>query len=100
MKSRASLSAGELATLDLMITAAQQRGIGLHEVADDNEDLAEAQMAMVEARWEARHGGMLYSEHDREVLGRIRELAATLETHQTLGELIELRAEAVRMTNG
>lgn len=100
MKSRATLTFGELASLDLMITAAQQRGVGLHEVADDDEDLAEAHMAMVEARWEARHGGSPFSNHDREVLGKIRELAATLETHQTLGELIELRAEAVRMTNG
>jgi hypothetical protein len=46
--------------------------------------------------WETRHGGIDVSAHDRELLARIRELAAQLEVAPTLGQLVQLRAEAVR----
>ncbi len=94
-ESGSSLTPRELASLDLMITAAQQRGVGLNDIASDDDE-AEAHADRVEAMWEARHGGIEFSEHDREVLRQIRDLASTLESQVTLGQLIELRAEAVR----
>lgn len=94
-ESRSSLTPRELASLDLMITAAQQRGVALDGIASDDDE-AEAHADKAEAMWEARHGGIEFSDHDREVLAQIRDLARSLETQVTLGQLIELRAEAVR----
>lgn len=96
MKRDASLSAVELASLDLFITVAQSRGLGMDDRLDNTQEQAEAQADRVEAMWEARHGGLTFSDHDREVLGQIRELASTIENSPTLGQLIELRAEALR----
>jgi hypothetical protein len=98
-ESRSSLTPRELASLDLMITAAQQRGVAMDDIASDDDE-AEAQADRVEGMWEARHGGLEFSDHDREVLSQIRELASSLETRATLGQLIELRAEAVRNLSG
>ncbi|MET0842936.1 MAG: hypothetical protein ABWY23_03755 [Mycetocola sp.] len=94
-EARSSLTPKELASLDLMITAAQQRGVGLDSIASDDDE-AEAHADRAEAMWEARHGGIEFSDRDREVLAQIRDLAGSLETRVTLGQLIELRAEAVR----
>ena len=98
-ESRSSLTPMELASLDLMITAAQQRGVAMGGIASDDDE-AEAQADRVEGMWEARHGGIEFSHHDREVLAQIRDLASSLETRVTLGQLIELRAEAVRNLSG
>jgi hypothetical protein len=100
-ESRSYLTPVELASLDLMITAAQVKGVRLDDVlSDDDEEQAQAQADRVMAMWDARHGGIEFSDHDREVLTQIRELAATLETKVTLGQLVELRAEAMRNASG
>lgn len=90
------LSPAQLASLDLLITIAQQRGRGLDDLVVSMEEETEGVGAAHEAMWEARHGGFEISEHDRQILGQIRELAAGLEMAPTLGQLIELRAQAVR----
>jgi hypothetical protein len=96
-RSNRSLSARELASLDLMITAAQQRGLSWDDIASDDDE-AEAQAERVEAMWEARHGGIEFSDHDRVVLEQIRSLARSLESKVTLAQLLDLRAEAARST--
>ena len=96
---RSSLTPKELASLDLMITAAQQRGVAMQDIASDDDE-AEAHADRVEAMWEARHGSLEFSDRDREVLAQIRDLSSSLESQVTLGQLIELRAEAVRNLSG
>lgn len=96
MIERGALSPLQLASLDLMITSAQSRGLSFDDVLEDDNEQAEAQAERVEAMWEARHGGLEISDHDREVLARIRELASTLESGVTLGQLVEMRGQALR----
>lgn len=91
---RGSLTPLQLASLDLMITAAQSRSLSLEDVVSDD-DQAQAQAQRVAGMWEARHGGLEFSHHDREVLSRIRELASTLESQVTLGQLVEMRGQAL-----
>ena len=93
---RNALGPSELAHLDAMITAAQARGFGMDDRLRNTECLADAQENMHEAMHEARQGGLELSERDREILGQVRELAGQLDIAPTLGQLIELRAEAVR----
>jgi hypothetical protein len=95
MKDRVGLTVAELASLDLLITVAQQRGKDLDDQIDNTQEQAEAQADAHEAMWEARHGGLELSDRDRETLGRIRELAATLEIAPTLRQLVELRGAAL-----
>jgi uncharacterized cupin superfamily protein len=96
---RNALGPVELAHLDALITAAQARGLGPDDRVTKTQDQADAQMDIHEAMWEARHGGLELSEQDREVVAQIRQLAGRLEIAPTLGQLIELRAEAVRSLN-
>jgi len=98
-ESHSSLTPRELASLDLMITTAQQRGIAMDDIASDDDE-AEAHADRVEGMWEAGHGGIEFSHHDREVLSQIPDLARSLETRVMLGQLVELRAEAVRNLSG
>jgi hypothetical protein len=96
VKNNAGLSHVELLSLDLLIAVAQQRGRSFDEAVRNTEEQAQAQADAAQARWEARHGGLSIVERDKEVVAQIRRLAATLESAPTLGQLIEMRAEALR----
>jgi len=96
MRDDVTLSPVELASLDLLITVAQSRGLSLEDRVTNTQEQAEAQAEHAEAMWEARHGSLDYVETDRETLRRVRELSVGLETAPTLGQLLELRAQAVR----
>ena len=96
MNDNAGLAAAELASLDLLITVAQLRGRGLDDRVTKNEEQAQAQMDHAVAMYDARHGGLEFSQRDREILRQIGELASELEVAPTLGQLIEMRGEAVR----
>lgn len=96
MRGNSSLSYAQLLSLDSLISAAQARGLGFNDRFDNTQEQAEAQFEIHEAMWEARHGAFQFSDHDREILGQIRELTSQLELSPTLGQLIELRGEAMR----
>ncbi len=89
------LTHAELASLDALITVAQSKGRTFDDRLEDDECVAEAQMAMVETRMEGR-GGIEFSEHNRQILGQIRELASQLQGAPTLGQLMEMRSQAVQ----
>ena len=92
MKEQLRLSAVELASLDLMITAAQQRGLSVADKVAKTVDQADVHAAHAEAHAK----GIDLSAHDRRIVEQIRELASQLEAAPTLGELIEARAAVVR----
>jgi hypothetical protein len=96
MKKDSSLTITELMSLDMLITVAQKRGRSLDDRLSSTEEQAEGMAEVHEAMWEARHGGLELSDHDREIFAKIRELASNLEIAPTLGELIELRGQALR----
>jgi hypothetical protein len=96
MNGEKGLTLAELLSLDALISVAQQRGRSFDDRLDNTEEIAEAQMAMHEAMWEARHGGLEVSQRDREILSQIRDLAMQLEMAPSLGQLIEIRGEALR----
>ncbi|GAA3673049.1 hypothetical protein GCM10023081_09260 [Arthrobacter ginkgonis] len=96
MDRESSLNSAQLASIDLLIAIAQQNGLSLEDRLEKTQEQAEAQADRVEAMWEARHGGLEITEHDLQVIGKIRELAATLESSVTLKQLIELRDEALK----
>jgi hypothetical protein len=96
MKQDSSLTITELMSLDMLITVAQKRGRSLDDRLSSTEEQAEAMAEVHEAMWEARHGGLELSDHDREIFTKIRELASNLEIAPTLGELIELRGQALQ----
>ena len=93
----ANLNTAELAMLDALITIAQQQGHGFDQVFDED-DLAEAQQANVEGRMEDRNGGIsrLLEEQNQRVVERIQEFSRELGAAPTLGQLIELRARAIK----
>ena len=88
MKYDASLTLTELLSLDVLITVAQQRGRSLADRVSNAEEYAES-FAEV-------HGGLELSPGDREIIGRMRELAQNLSFAPTLGQLIELRGQALK----
>jgi len=90
------LTVAELASLDALITVAQLRGRQFTDRLDHTEEQAEAQAAVHEAMWETRHGGLDLSEHDREIITKIQQLASQLEIAPTLGQLLELRGDMAR----
>lgn len=96
----AKLGPAQIASLDAVITAAQQKGRGFddrlvkHE--EQGEQMAEVHMAM----WEARHGGLEMSDHDRIVLSKVKDLMSTLEMEPTLGQLLTMRGQAVHELGG
>ena len=95
-KKSTRLTAAELASLDALITLAQQKGRKLTDRLDHTEEQAEAQAELHEAMWEARHGGFEFGQRDREILRKIRSLASELEVAPTLKQLVELRGAALR----
>jgi hypothetical protein len=96
MKPESSLSISQLLSLDTIITIAQERGLGLDDKIKTTNEQAEAVAEIHEAMWEARHGAFWITDHDQEILGRIKELASQLESETTLGALITMRGEALR----
>ena len=88
MNQDTGLTLAELLSLDSLMAVAQQRGLSLDDRLDNTQELAEAMAAI--------HGGLELSAGDRETIVKIRELASNLEIAPTLGELIELRGEALR----
>jgi hypothetical protein len=92
---KAHFSRAELATLDSLITIAQQQGQGFDDVfADDDLDDVSGAAETVEAR----HDGIfrLLDEQNHLIVDRIRELSQELGAAPTLRQLLELRARAVR----
>jgi hypothetical protein len=96
MKDEYRLSFSELLNLESLIAFAEERGLSFSDRFDKTQEQAEAQAELHEAMWEAHHGGMQFSDHDRMILGQMRELASQLEFSPTLGQLIELREAALR----
>lgn len=96
MKKEAGLSYSELINLDSLIAVAQERGLSLGDAVKSTEEQAEAMAEIHEAMWEARHGGLQISARDREIISKIRDLASQLELAPTLGQLIQLRGEALK----
>jgi hypothetical protein len=92
---RLQLNAGELATLDALIAVAQQIGINLDTLDDDDCD-AHATEGAAETV-EARHDGVIFRYVEHEVLPRLRGLASQVEGAPTLRKLIELRGAATRL---
>jgi hypothetical protein len=88
MAKETRLTIRELASLDAVITAAQARGLTLADRVTKMTDYTEALIDV--------HHGIEISRPDREILGRMRELASQLEMAPTLSQLIEARGEAVR----
>ena len=88
MKYDASLTLTELLSLDVLITVAQQRGRSPGDRVSNTEEIAEA-FAEV-------HGGLQLIASDQEIIAKMRELAQNLTIAPTLGELIELRGQALR----
>ena len=96
MKYDDSLTLTELLSLDVLISVAQQRGRSLNDRLSNTEEQAEAMAEIHEAMWAARHGGLELSAGDREIIGRMSELAQNLSIAPTLGQLIELRGQALK----
>ncbi len=90
MKDARSLTASQLAALDLMITRAEEKGLKL---TDDVYYVAESDtVGLADV-----HGGLFaLSEHDRRIITQMHELARQLEHSVSLGDLMNARAEAVR----
>ena len=80
-----------------MIAVAQERGLSFTDRLDNTQGQAEAQTDRVEGMWGTRHGGLVFSDRDLEIFAKMNELASQLEFSPALGELVELRAEALRM---
>jgi hypothetical protein len=93
-----TLTASQLASLDALITRAQENGRSLTDTLSTTEqvDMAEIHQAM----WNHRHGGIEINDEDIEILGKIRDLAAKLKIAPTLQQLVEMRGEAVRKQSG
>lgn len=88
------LSAGELATLDALIAVAQQIGINIDTLDDDDCD-AHATEGAAETV-EARHDGVIFRFLEHAILPRLRDLTSQVEGTPTLRKLIELRGAATR----
>lgn len=99
MKQDTSLTLAELLSLDALITVAQQRGLSLNDRLSNTQEQAEAMAEVHAAMWEARHGGLELSAKDRQIITQIHDLAKQLEVAPTLGQLIELRGEALKQRN-
>ncbi len=99
MKQDTSLTLAELLSLDALISVAQQRGRSLNDRLSSTEEQAEAMAEVHEAMWEARHGGLELSAKDKVIITQIHDLAKKLEISPTLGQLIELRGEALKQNS-
>ena len=94
-RQQVELNAAELATLDALITIAQQIGIHI-DTSDDDDCDAHATEGAAETV-EARHDGVIFRYVEREILPRLRDLTSQVEGTPTLRKLIELRGQATRL---
>jgi len=92
MKKDLRLTVLELASLDLLITAAQQRGLSRADLVAKTVDTADIHAAHAEAHAK----GIDLSIHDQRIIQQIRDLASQLESAPTLDELLEARAAVVQ----
>jgi hypothetical protein len=88
-----SLTASQLARIDLMITLAQEKGFEVDQVFKTHTDETAGLM-------DAHHPLFDLSEHDREIITQIRELASQLEQSTSLSDLLALRGQAVKSLGG
>jgi len=82
----------ELAAIDLTITALEAAGHTIHDAessGNPHEIMAEAQMA-------AHKPYTDLSDHDREIIDQIKDLASQLSIRTSLPELLEARARIVQ----
>lgn len=86
-----SLTLGELQHIDALISLAQEHGIGPNDHLKANKDISCCGAIAAEAR-----GKLVFSARDRELLKKLVELEAQIETMPTLGQLIEARGELLR----
>ena len=86
-----SLRVSQLASIDALLTGAQSRGLGVSDRFKTS--ITDAQSA---ATPDAHHPLFDLSQHDVEILERIRQLAAELEHETTVGELVEIRGQLVQ----
>jgi hypothetical protein len=89
-----SLEISQLAQIDSLITKAQSRGLGISDVFKTH--ITEEQAA---ATPDIHHPLFDLSDHDRELIGQIRELASQLDHTASIGELIEIRGRIVQGLN-
>jgi hypothetical protein len=89
------LTAGELATLDALIAVAQQIGIQIDTMDDDDCD-AHATEGAAEVM-EARHEGLIFRYLEQKILPRLREVASDIPDTPSLRKLIEIRGVATRL---
>jgi hypothetical protein len=92
MKRKLRLTALELANLDLLITAAQQKGLSGADLVAKTVDTADVHALHAEAHAK----GLEISPHDKGIFRQIRDLASKLEMTATLDDLIAARAIVVR----
>lgn len=89
-----SLEISQLAQIDSLITKAQSRGLGISDVFKTH--ITEEQAA---ATPDIHHPLFDLSDHDRELIVQIRELASQLDHTASIGELVELRGQIVQGLN-
>ena len=94
MKPSGSLKISQLAQIDSLITQAQSRGLGISDVFKTN--ITEDQAA---ATPDIHHPLFDLSDHDRELMDQIGELASQLDHTASIGELIEVRGRIVQGLN-
>jgi hypothetical protein len=76
----------ELAAIDPTISAMQAAGVRVGDVGrDDN-----PRQQMADAWADAHHPFVDLTEHDREILGQIKRLAAQLQSRVTLQKLVDV----------
>ncbi len=97
MEQNSKLTPLEILNLDVLIKAAQERGLSFDDEVLHDLDQAEAHAELAEAMWEARHGAFVFNEDDQVIIQQIKDLASQLEVSPTLRQLIEMRDEAVRL---
>lgn len=85
------LTFGELQLIDSIISLAQENGVELGDAVK-----AQSQVCCCGATAAEAKGRFAYSARDREIIARIAELEAQIESSPTLGQLIEARGELLR----
>ncbi len=89
---RGRLTHRELSAIDLTITALQSSG---HTIADAAKD-DNPREQMAEAMADAHHPAVELTEHDREILARIKDLAGQLSSRTSLPDLLAARGKLVQ----
>lgn len=91
-----SLTAVELAAIDLTISALQASGQSIDKVATDDNPRQQMAEAMAD-HFAAMHSGIVkLNEHDREILAQIKQLAGQLRSRTSLRQLVNLRGSVLQ----